>query len=72
MYTLVRVYQQDKKCRIILYSYKNTSSLSTSDENLSMFGECPIEVKPREDIISFVDAVIDSSRYYVLRYYLLS
>ena len=29
--------------------------------------ECLIEVKPGEDVIYFVDAVIDSSRYYVLR-----
>jgi hypothetical protein len=29
--------------------------------------ECFIEVKPGEDITYFLDAVIDSSRYYVLR-----
>lgn len=64
---LLRVYQSDLRLRIVLYTYKNPASLSTSIDNLVVFGECPIEVKPREDIIAFVDAVIDSSRYFVLR-----
>jgi hypothetical protein len=64
---ILRVYQCDVRLRIVLYSYKNPASLSTCADNLVVFGECPIEVKPREDIIAFVDAVIDSSRYFVLR-----
>ncbi|CAM9806718.1 unnamed protein product, partial [Ectocarpus fasciculatus] len=40
---------------------------SFTDDNLVTFAECPIIVKPQEDITPFVDAVIDSSRYYVLR-----
>ena len=64
---LLKVFQQDKKLRIVLFSYKDPQSLSTAEENLVKFGECPIEVKPKEDIIAYVDAVIDSSRYYVIR-----
>jgi hypothetical protein len=64
---LLRVFQHDQKLRIVLYSYNNPASLSTDTENLSIFGECPIEVKPKEDILAFVDSVIDSSRYFVLR-----
>jgi len=64
---LLRIFQEDTKLRIILYSYKDSSSLSTSEDNLVQFGECPIEIKPKEDILAFVDAVIDSSRYFVIR-----
>ena len=64
---LLKIFQRDKKLRIVLFSYKDPQSLSTAEENLVEFGECPIEVKPKEDIMAFVDAVIDSSRYYVIR-----
>lgn len=59
--------QGDTKLRISIYSYKNPQSLATSEDNLVLFGECPIEVPPKGDITYFVDAVIDSSRYYVIR-----
>lgn len=57
------------KLRIVLYRYKDESTLLSSDENLIQFAECPIAVNPKEDITPFVDSVIDSSRYFVLRYY---
>ena len=37
-------------------------------DNLIEFAACPIQVKPKEDIIHFVDSVIDSSRYFVIRF----
>lgn len=63
----LKVFQTDDKLRIVLYRYKDPESSSSSDENLINFAECPIAVKPKEDITPYVDAVIDSSRYYVLR-----
>ena len=63
----LRVTQADTKLKITLYSYRDPSKLLASDENLVKFAECPIEVAPHGDITAFVDAVIDSSRYYVLR-----
>jgi hypothetical protein len=52
---------------ISVYAYKDSESKSTAEDNLTLFGQCPIEVKPQETIVRFVDSVIDSSRYYVLR-----
>lgn len=63
----LRCYQADTKLRIVLYSLKDTANRSVADDNVIEFAECPIEVKAKETITSFVDAVIDSSRYYVLR-----
>lgn len=64
---VMKVYQADIKLRICIYSFKDPKTLNTAAENLIFFGQCPIDVKPKEDITPFVDAVIDSSRYYVLR-----
>ena len=64
---LLRIFQADTKLRIALYAYKDISTLMETDENLVPFCECPVEVEPRGDITSFVDAVIDSSRYFVVR-----
>lgn len=60
--------QADTKMRIVLYRYKDESTLLASDENLVQFAECPIEIKPKEDITPFVDSVADSSRYFVIRF----
>ena len=62
------MFQTDDRLRIVLYRYKDPENSSATDDNLVTFAECPIIVKPHEDITPFVDAVIDSSRYYVLRY----
>jgi adaptin ear-binding coat-associated protein 1/2 len=68
LYTgMLRMFQADTKLRIVLYAYRDTTTLKETDDNLIPFGECPIEVKPKEDIIAFVDAVIDSSRYFVIK-----
>ena len=64
---IVRIFQRDNALRIVIFRYKNTQSLSVELENLVEFAVCQVEVKPKEDITSFVDAVIDSSRYFVLR-----
>lgn len=63
----LKIFQSDVKLKIILYRYKDESTLLASDENLILFAECPIAVNPKEDITPFVDSVIDSSRYFVLR-----
>lgn len=63
----LKMFQADTKFRIVIYRLKDPSTTLTSDENLIFFAECPIEVKPKGDITAFVDAVIDSSRYYVLK-----
>lgn len=63
----LKMFQADVKFRIVIYRLKDSSTTLTSDENLIYFAECPIEVKPKGDITAFVDAVIDSSRYYVLK-----
>ena len=63
----LRIYQTNTRLRLVLYAYRDTSTLMSTDENLIFFGECPIEVTPGEDVTTYVDAVIDSSRYFVLR-----
>ena len=63
----LRVTQTDVRLKVAVFAYKDSSTLLTSEDNLVRFGECPIEVAPQSDITTFVDAVIDSSRYYVLR-----
>ena len=63
----MRILQTNTRLRIVVYAYRDEATLMSSDENLVLFGECPIEVKPGEDITNFFDAVIDSSRYFVLR-----
>jgi hypothetical protein len=64
---LLRVFQADEKLRVAIYSYKDSKSLSSTDDNIQLFGECPIKLKYHGDIAPYVDAVIDSSRYYVIR-----
>ena len=54
-----QIFQTDEKLRIVLYRYKDPEASHTSDDNLILFAECPIVVKPKEDITPYVDAVID-------------
>jgi len=63
----LKIFQGGDKLRLVVYSFKDPLKTSVTAENIQMFGECPIEVKPGENILGFVDAVIDSSRYYVVR-----
>lgn len=64
----LRIFHNDKSSvRIVLYSYKDPTSRSTADENLQVFGECPIEIVPKQSINAYIDEVIDSSRYFVLK-----
>jgi hypothetical protein len=62
----LKVHQVGMKLIITVYSFINAeaqSSILTTVDNITLFGECPIEVKPGESVIQFVDGVIDSSRY---------
>ena len=63
----LKVFQADNKLRIVIYRYKDPDISETAD-NLLPFAECPIVVNPNEDITPFVDAVIDSSRYFAIRF----
>jgi adaptin ear-binding coat-associated protein 1/2 len=64
----MRIFQKDTKLRIALYAYKDTTTVGlTTDENLVAFCECPIAIEPKGDMTGFVDAVVDSSRYFVIR-----
>mmetsp|Transcript_11478 Transcript_11478/g.18804 ORF Transcript_11478/g.18804 Transcript_11478/m.18804 type:complete len:263 (-) Transcript_11478:232-1020(-) len=63
----LKVFQAGNRLRVAIYAFKDPLKTSVTEENIQQFGECPIEVKPGETIISFVDGVIDSSRYYVVR-----
>ena len=63
----LRVTQADTRLKITIYAYKDPSKLLASEDNLAKFAECPVEVVPKGDVTAFVDGVIDSSRYYVLR-----
>jgi len=63
----MKIFQTEKKLRIVIYRFNDPTTVLTTPENLTAFAECHIEVKPKEDITGYVDAVIDSSRYYVLR-----
>eukprot|EP01036_Dinobryon_divergens_P024534 gene24534-32996_t len=62
----LKIFQADSKLRIVVYSPKDGKS-AIFDENIQIFCESRIEVKPGENILSFVDGVIDSSRYFVIR-----
>lgn len=63
----LKVFQRDDRLRVVLYRYLDPSSMSSAAENLAPFAECPIHVQPGEVVTPFVDGVIDSSRYFVLR-----
>ena len=68
---LMKIFQMDTSLRMVIFRYKNNLSLSKDPDNLIEFAACPIQVKPKEDIIQFVDSVIDSSRYFVIRFLFL-
>ena len=39
---VMRVFQADNRLRIVIYAYKDPKTLLATDENLNLFGECPI------------------------------
>ncbi len=51
----------------MIYGFKDPNHQVVDDSHIAPFGECPVEVKASENITTYVDGVIDSSRYYVLR-----
>ena len=63
----LRVYHCDTLLRIVVFRYRDETTHRSTDDNLSLFCECVVQVTEDEDMTSFVDGVIDSSRYYVLR-----
>lgn len=64
----LRVYQRRNDLRVIVYREPPLSMQPTDDSPHSIFAECPISLNPTEgDMLRFVDGVIDSSRYFVLR-----
>eukprot|EP01041_Mallomonas_annulata_P009249 gene9249-19199_t len=63
----LKVFQTDTKLKVSIYRFIDATTVLTTPENITLFAECHIEVKPKEDITAFVDAVIDSSRYYVVK-----
>ena len=63
----LRVYQNDVILRIAIFTYQDPLVQALTAENTVLFCECFVEVKPGGDVLQFVDAVIDSSRYFVLR-----
>ena len=63
----LRVYQNDVILRIAIFTYQDILVQALTVENTTLFCECFVEVKPGGDVLQFVDAVIDSSRYFVLR-----
>ena len=63
----LKVYQSDQKLFVRIYQILNGYSRTPNDENLQFFAECPVEIKPNETVTNFIDAVIDSSRYFALK-----
>lgn len=63
----LRMYQNDKKLIVRIYKFTNTYSKDPTDENIAFFSECPVEIQPRESITAYIDNVVDSSRYFVLK-----
>eukprot|EP01035_Chromulina_nebulosa_P017403 gene17403-22952_t len=63
----LRLYQAESIVRLVLFNYKDQTNRNTNDENLSLFAECIIEIKPNESIESYIDEVVDSSRYFVIK-----
>jgi hypothetical protein len=64
----LKVYQaSDQILFVRIYQILNGYSRTPTDENLQFFAECPVEIKPNETITNFIDAVIDSSRYFALK-----
>ena len=59
--------QADTKLFVRIYMIKGAYSRSPDDSVLQLSAECPVAIQPGETITNFIDAVIDSSRYFVLK-----
>ena len=69
-----RIYQSDETLRVVIYSIIDNTSANRTDDNIKLFAECIIpglKDYPNSTMSSslpiYINAVIDSSRYYVLR-----
>ena len=67
----LKVFQADDRLRIVLYRYIDQGTFAV-EGNTIPFAECPVLMKPNEVITPFVDGVIDSSRYFVIRFVCVS
>jgi adaptin ear-binding coat-associated protein 1/2 len=64
----LRVYQRNDSLRIIVYRQMPLSMQPTDDSPYNVFAECRVTLSSEEgDILRYVDGVIDSSRYFVLK-----
>lgn len=64
----MRVYRGDNDMKVRIYTFIDTTSLNnTTDSNIKQFAECHFKLSPGEVISTYIDSVIDSSRYFVLR-----
>lgn len=64
---VTRVYQLGDDLAVRLYRFRDAGSTLTTDDNLELFAECPIHLEKDDALSKFVDEVVDSSRYFVLR-----
>ena len=67
-----RLYQSDEQLRVALYALIDATSANRTDDNIKLFGECLVpntisSANMATSITKYIDGVIDSSRYYVLR-----
>ena len=64
----LRVYQRGDSLRVIVYRVPPISLQPTDESPYSIFAESLIHISPSErDLLRFVDGVVDSSRYFVLK-----
>lgn len=64
---VTRVYQLGDDLAVRLYRFRDAGSTLTTDDNLELFAECAIHLEKDDALSKFVDEVVDSSRYFVLR-----
>lgn len=64
---VMKLVQCDKKLMIRIYEDKKTTMGNVVTSELVLFAECPIVLDNNMVINNFVESVVDSSRYFVLR-----
>ncbi len=64
---VMKVVQCDNKLFVRIYEDKKTTMGNVVTSELVLFSECPIVLENNMIISNFVENVVDSSRYFVLR-----